>query len=133
MKPFIPSRLAELIFALIIGFFGVSHFTSTDSMAAYVPDFIPGDSKIWVYITGAGHLLAALSIIIGKLKTAGSYFLAFMLLVFATTIHLRGLLNTTDEEMKAIFMTNMLKDTAMAMCAILIGNRVSRKSSNQTI
>jgi len=125
MKPFIPSKFAEIIFALIIVFFGVSHFMSTNEMAAYVPAYIPGDAKIWVYITGVGHILAALSIITGFLKTTGAYLLALMLLFFALGIHLYNMMNTTDEAIKNLSMTMFLKDTAMAMCAILIGNRRS--------
>ena len=46
MKAFIPAKLAEVIFALIIAYFGYWHFTHADSMGKGVPDFIPGPGSL---------------------------------------------------------------------------------------
>jgi putative oxidoreductase len=118
MNAFIPSKVAEIVFGLIIGMFGVFHFMNAEGMSAMIPVFMPGDAMMWVYITGAFLLLAAISIITGKQKTLASYLLAVMLLIFALTIHLRSVMDGNEQSMGLV-----LRDSAMAMCAILIGNR----------
>lgn len=113
MKAFIPSKLAEVIFALIIAYFGYWHFTHADSMGKKVPYYIPGPGSLWIYITGAAFILSAIAMLTDIRKTLACYLLAAMLLLFAFTIHLRS------------FDTNAiipLQDAAIAMCAIIIGN-----------
>lgn len=83
-------------------------------MGGMVPDYFPGDGKIWIYITGAGFILAAIAILTDIQKVLACYLLVAVLLIFVFTIHLKS------------FDTNpsgVLKDTAMAMAAILIGNK----------
>jgi uncharacterized membrane protein YphA (DoxX/SURF4 family) len=118
MKPFIPSKLAEIVFALIIGYFGYLHFKNVNMMAGMVPRYMPGDGKLWIYLSGSGFLLSAIAIITGFLKTAACYLLAAELLVIAFAIHLKPAMNHNP-----LNTAMLLKDTAMAMCAILIGNR----------
>lgn len=118
MKQIIPSRAASIIYAIAIGCFGVLHFMNADEMKAGVPAFIPG-GVAWIYITGAGLILAAIAIIINKYARLACYLLALMLLVFIVTIHLKHLQGGN--------FTNVLKDAAMAMAAILIGNNASNK------
>jgi uncharacterized membrane protein len=126
MKPFIPTRFAEIAFALIIGFFGINHFIYADTMQLLVPDFMPGDNKIWVYVTGTSFVLAAIAIFINKIKRLAGYLLALLLFIITITIQLMGLLNTTEVAVKAMFMTNLFKDLAMALCAIMIGNNTHK-------
>jgi putative oxidoreductase len=114
MKPFVPSKVAEIIFAIIFAYFGYLHFKNANMMGGGVPDFMPGDGKIWIYVIGAGFILAAIAIVIDVQKTLACYLLAGVLLLFVFTIHIKT------------FGTNpsgVLKDTAMAMAAIIIGNR----------
>ena len=116
MKPIIPSKFAEIIFALVFAYFGYLHFKNVDMMAGGVPDFLPGEGKIWIYVTGSAMILAAIAILTGIQKTLACYLLAAMLLIFVFTIHIKS------------FETNpsgTLKDTALAMGAIIIGNRGS--------
>lgn len=115
MKALIPTKIAELIFALILIMFAFGHFTKTDDMVGYVPSYMPGGGEIWVYAIGAGLGLAAIAIIINVQKTLACYLLAAMLLVFVFTLHLKPAMDGN--------MANLLKDTAMAMAAIIIGNR----------
>jgi putative oxidoreductase len=121
MKPFIPSRLAEIIFALVIGYFGYLHFKNVNTMSGGVPAYFPGDGKMWIYITGSGFLLAAIAIIINTSKTLACYLLAAMLFVFIFTVNLKPAL-----EGNPMSLGMLLKDTGLAMCAILIGNRGKR-------
>jgi len=83
-------------------------------MAGGVPDFFPGDGKIYIYLTGAGFILAAIAIIIDVQRTLACYLLAAVLLLFVLTIHVKSF-NVNP--------SGVLKDTALAMAAILIGNR----------
>jgi putative oxidoreductase len=117
MKPFIPSKIAEIVFAIIIAYFGYLHFKNANMMGGMVPDFMPGDGKIWIYVTGSGFILAAIAIIIDMQKTLACYLLAAVLLIFVFTIHIKSF------DMNP---SGVLKDTAMAMAAILIGNRGSK-------
>lgn len=114
MKPFIPSKIAEIIFALVLLVFAYNHFKYTDMMSGAI-SFMPGGGKIWVYISGIALALAAIAIITGTQKTLACYLLALMFLVFVFTIHVKSAVNGD--------MTGVLKDTSLAMCAILIGNR----------
>ena len=118
MKSIFPTRLAEMLYALIMGFFGVMHFMNADVMSGMLPEFMPGDGKIWIYITGAGLIAAALAIIINKFKTLACYLLAAMLLIFVFTIHLKPAMDGNAGQ--------LLKDAALAMAAIIIGNRTSK-------
>jgi putative oxidoreductase len=117
MKKIVPSRIAGVIYALSIGCFGVLHFMNAEEMKAGVPDFIPGGIA-WIYITGTCLILAAIAIIINKATRLACYLLAAMLLIFVFTIHLKHLVSGNY--------TNVLKDTAMAMAAILVGNNAEK-------
>lgn len=118
MRPFIPSRVAEIIFALTLIVFGINHLRAGEGMAGAVPTFIPG-GVIWVYITGAAFILAAIAIFINRYKTLACYLLALMLIIFVITIHLPAI----SGDASGMALTSALKDTAIAMGAILIGNR----------
>ena len=95
---------------------------NADAMSGMVPSFIPG-GVIWVYISGACLLLAAIALIIGvKVKLAG-YLLGLLLLIIVLTIHLPGYLNAADEMAKMGPMTMIVKDTAIAAAAFFIGSK----------
>lgn len=113
MKQIIPSRVAAVIYALAVGAFGILHLLNVDEMKTLLPDYLPGGA-FWIYFTGACLLAAAIAIIINKQTRLACYLLAAMLLIFGFTLHLRPSLTTT--------FTLFLKDAAMAMAAILIGN-----------
>lgn len=114
MKPFIPSKIAQFIFALVFVYFGYLHFKNAGMMAGGVPDYFPGDGKIYIYLTGAGFILAAIAIILDVQRTLACYLLAAVLLLFVLTIHLNSFTANPS---------GALKDTGLAMAAILIGNR----------
>jgi putative oxidoreductase len=118
MKPIISSKVAGIIYALAIATFGVLHFMNADGMKSSVPEYMPGDGTIWIYFTGACLILAAIAILINKYTRLACYLLAAMFLIFVFTLHLKPLLSGS--------FTHLLKDTAMAMGAILIGNNASR-------
>lgn len=114
MKPFIPSRVAETIYALILVYFGANHFLHTAALSGLVPSYMPGTAALWVYLSGGGLILAAIAIITRVQKTLACYLLAAMLIIFVLMVHVK---NFPEQP------ANTLKDSAMAMCALLIGNR----------
>lgn len=108
-----------MLFAVVMGFFGVMHFMNADKMSGMVPDYMPADGKIWIYITGAALIAAALAILINKFKMVACYLLAAMLLIFVFTLHLQPAMDGNPGQ--------LLKDTGLAMAAIIIGNGKSGK------
>jgi uncharacterized membrane protein len=112
MKAFIPGKLAEVIFALIVAYFGYYHFTHADTMGSNIPRFIPGPHSLWIYITGAVFVLAAIAILADLKKVLACYLLAFMLLLFAFFAH--GSIST--------HLFDASKDIAIAMCALIVGS-----------
>lgn len=115
------SRIAAIVFALTLVPFGINHFRMAQQMGAMVP--LPGGA-IWIYITGAGFLLAAISFIINVMPRLAGYMLGAMLLTIAIIMHLIPYLrDTADPNMNFI---QFLKDTAMAAGAVFIGS-VSKK------
>lgn len=117
MKPIISSRIAAIVYGLAIAAFGVSHFMTAEQIKTLMPDYIPGGSVL-IYFTGVCLLLAAIAIIIDVQTRLACYLLALMLLIFGFTIHLR--------ESSTITFSLFLKDVAMAMAAVLIGNNSSK-------
>ena len=114
------AKISQIVFALVIIFFGMGHFTSADKMVGAVPAYIPG-GVLWVYITGVALFLAGLAFIIQKQARLAGYLLGAMLLVFVLTIHLPALLNAADEGAKTMAMMGLTKDIALAAAAFFIG------------
>lgn len=117
MKQVISSRMAAIVYGIAIAAFGVSHFMSAEEMKTLLPDYLPG-GVFWIYFTGVCLLLAAIAIVTDKQTRLACYLLAAMLLIFGFTIHLRPSFTTT--------FSLFLKNVAMAMGAILIGNNSSK-------
>lgn len=117
MKPFFPTKAAEFVFALVFAYFGYLHLKNANAMGMGVPDYFPGDGKLYIYLSGAGFILAALAIVADIQKTLACYLLAAVLLLFVFTMHLKSFDSNPS---------GLLKDLAMAMGAIIIGNRGSK-------
>ncbi|MEO6949237.1 MAG: hypothetical protein ABI123_06385 [Ginsengibacter sp.] len=115
------TRVAILVFALIIGFFGANQILNADQMVANAPKFIPA-AKVFVYLSGVGLLLGSVAFIIDRFAKPFGYLIAFILLVIVLTVHIPGIIQEHSLPVKMLFLTNGLKDTAMAMGAIIIGN-----------
>lgn len=108
------SKIGKYLYAIPMVIFGLFHFLNSSAMAGMVP--IPG-GIFWIYLTGLSLILAGISIIIQKLDEWSSLLLAVMLLVFVLTIHLPGVL--AGGEMSQTYMTNLLKDLALAGGALI--------------
>ena len=65
------ARIGTIMYALVIGFFGINHFLNASGMAPYVPSFFHG-GVFWVYLTGAALIAAAFAFLVGrKTRLAG--------------------------------------------------------------
>ena len=114
MKTFNSTRIASIVFAICIGVFGVRNIIKANSMETIVPDYIPG-GVIWVYLSGVGMVLAAIAIVLNNnLTRIACYTLAVVLILFVCMLHLKPALEGNPG--------NLLKDTAIAMGAIIIGD-----------
>jgi putative oxidoreductase len=118
MKQFFPSRVAEIIYALVMAAFGVLHIKSAHDEKAMqaVPSFMPGGGSLWIYITAIAFLAVAVAIILNKYKQMACYLLALMLFIFVLAVHLKPFIENPYN------VGQPLKDMALAMAAILIGN-----------
>lgn len=111
------SRLSQTVFALVMLVYAFFHLSNGAGMAGMVPEFIPG-GVIWVYISGIALALAGLAFILNiKVRLAG-YLLGTLLLIFALTIHLPGLIGGNQMSMPML-----LKDTGLAAAAFYIGSK----------
>ncbi len=125
MKNLITTRLAIIIFAVIIAFFGANNILHAKNMAANLPSVFPA-SRVMVYISGAGFLLAAVAFIIDRYAKLAGYLLFILLLIVVFSVDVPEIVHASNANIKMVFITNVLKDAALAMAAILIAD-ISRE------
>lgn len=118
MKFTFPTRFAEILFALVMAVFGILHFKYGNAGNG-VPSFIPGNPVMWMYITGAGFLAFSIAVILNKFKKLACYLLALMFIIFVLTVHINDVIHFKN-------LSQPLKDSALAMAAIIIGNNSSK-------
>lgn len=116
------SKIGTVFYAFVIGFFGINHFVNGTGFQKMVPSFLPG-GVIWVYITGAALLAAAISFLINKQTRLAGLLLALFLLLIVITVHLPAVLNAPDEGSRRFPMVNLIKDTGLAAAALLVAGR----------
>lgn len=121
MKNLISTRLAIIIFAVIIAFFGANNILHAKHLASDVPSFLPA-SKVMVYISGAGFLLAAFAFIIDYYAKIAGYLLAILLLIIVFSVDVAGIVHAVNVPLKMLYVTSLLKDAALAMASILIAD-----------
>ena len=116
------SKVGTIFYALVIGFFGINHFLNGTGMQKMVPSFLPG-GVVWVYITGACMVAAAIAFLIDKQTRLAGLLLALFLLLIVLTVHLPAVLHAPDSNARRFPMTNLIKDTGLAAAAILVAAR----------
>jgi len=116
------SRIGTILYALVIGFFGINHFLNASGMAAMVPTFFHG-GIIWVYLSGAALIAAAIAILINKQTRLAGLLLALFLLIIVLTIHLPAVLQAPDEAASRFPLTNLIKDSGLAAAALMIAGK----------
>jgi uncharacterized membrane protein YphA (DoxX/SURF4 family) len=110
----IPTRIAQILFAVPFAFFGISHLMAGNNMAGMVP--IPGGA-FWVYLTGVVQLLAAIAFVINFKVRLAAYLIGLYLLIVILTIHVPGTMNGVAGESMML-----VKDIGLLAGAILLGN-----------
>ena len=116
------SKIGTIFYALVIGFFGINHFMNGTGMQKMVPSFLPG-GVIWVYITGAALLAAAISFLANKYARLAGLLLALFLVLIVLTVHLPAVLSAQNEDYRRFPMVNLIKDTGLAAAALLVAGR----------
>jgi uncharacterized membrane protein len=116
------SKVGIILYALVIGFFGINHFMNGTGMAKMVPGFLPG-GVFWVYVTGAAMIAAAVSFLIDKQTRLAGLLLALFLILIVLTVHLPAVVNAQDESYRRLPLINLIKDTGLAAGALLIAGR----------
>ena len=115
-------RVGVVLYALVIGFFGINHFLNGTGFQNTIPSFIPYHI-FWVYLTGAALIAASISFLIGKYTRAAGIFLALFLLIIVFTIHLPAVIHSEGSPIVSISLTNLVKDTGLAGAALIIAGR----------
>lgn len=116
------SRIGTVFYALVIGFFGINHFMNGTGMQKMVPTFLPG-GVVWVYITGACLVAAAIAFLINKQTRLAGFLLCLFLLLIVLTVHLPAVLHAPDMAARRFPLTNLIKDTGLAAAALLVAAR----------
>ena len=104
--------LGRWIFGLVFLVFGILHFINAGGMTGIVPGWIPGGA-FWVYLTGVAMILAAISILSGKMTSLAGQLLALMLLIFVLTIHLPSVVGGGSP-------SGLLKDLGLMAGSLLV-------------
>jgi uncharacterized membrane protein len=115
MKVVVPSKIAQYIFAITLGVFGVFHFMNSEGMAHMIPTWVPG-GRLLVYLTGAAILAFSISFLTHKHARLAGYLMALYLFLVVLTVHLPTI--STNE----MAMGMILKDIALAMGCIAFAN-----------
>jgi len=116
--------VARILFAVPFFIFGLFHFMKANAMAGAVPSYIPG-GIFWVYLSGLGFVLAAISIVIQVQTKLACLLLAGVLIFFVLTMHLPGVI--AGGPMMQMAMMGLLKDTALAGAALAFAGMYDKK------
>lgn len=119
--------LGRWLFPIPFLAFGLMHFANAQVMADYVvPAYMPA-KMVWVYLSGAGLVAAAISMYIGKYDKLGAAVLSIVLLLFALMVHLPGVMAGGDAATSA--MPGLLKDLGLAGASMLYAQHLAKDSS----
>ncbi|MFI5155065.1 MAG: hypothetical protein ACHQEM_02715 [Chitinophagales bacterium] len=116
------TRIGTIMYALVIGFFGINHFLNASGMATSVPSFFHG-GVFWIYLTGAALIAAAIAFLIGRQTKLAGLLLAVFLIIIVLSIHLPAIINAPDEMASRIPLSNLIKDTGLAGGALMIAGK----------
>jgi len=120
------TTVGRILFALPFAVFGLNHFIMVDFFTEKFSFFIPGTS-FSILLTGAGLILASISIIFKKYIKLACLLLALMLFIFIAAIHIPKLFN---EATRVVSMFALLKDTALMGGALMIAG-IYQKGDNE--
>ena len=105
------TTVARVLFGVPFLVLGLMHFAFGEKMAAAIPSFLPG-GVLWIYLTGAGLVAAAVSLYTKKLTKDAMIGLSVFLISAIAFVHAPGLGNP-DPMMQMVSMTGFLKDIGL--------------------
>jgi putative oxidoreductase len=120
------TKVGTIFYALVVGFFGINHFIEGTGMQKMVPSFLPG-GVVWVYITGACLIAAAISFLINRQVRLAGLLLCLFLMLIVLTVHLPAVLHAPDAGARRFPMTNLIKDTGLAAAALLVAGKKTNR------
>ncbi len=112
-----------LVFIPLLGF-GIKHLQDGPQLAGLVPPFFPG-GIVWIYVTGGAMLLAVVSGLIGKWDKLAFLLAGLMIVVFALTIHLRGVMEGGNP--RVLF--DLLKDVGLTGACWMYADKYARDNT----
>jgi putative oxidoreductase len=121
----ITNLVARILISLPLLVFGLGHLGKAQQMAGMVPAYVPG-GILWIYITGAALILAAVAFVTGKEARLAGFLAALLLLTFVLTIQLPGMTKAVEPSdavgaaYKMAAFTGFFKDLGLAGAALLI-------------
>lgn len=119
--------LGRWIFPIPFAIFGLMHFMNAQMMADYVvPAYMPAKA-LWVYLSGAGLIGAAVSMYIGRYDRLGTALLAVMLLLIVLMVHLPGAM--AGGEGAQTSMSMLLKDLGLMAGAMIYAQNLAKDRS----
>lgn len=119
--------LGRWFFALPFALFGLLHFMNADTMAdMVVPAYMPAKA-LWVYLSGAGLVAAAVSMILGKFDKLAATLLAVFLILMVFLLHVPAAMSGGAGAQAA--MSSILKDLSLAGGAMMYALHYAQDSS----
>jgi uncharacterized membrane protein YphA (DoxX/SURF4 family) len=117
--------LGRLIFPIPFLIFGLFHFMNAQGMAdMVVPAYMPAKA-IWVYLSGAGMIAAAISMYLGKYDKLATTLLAICLLLILLLVHLPGAMDGKNQ----MAVPMLLKDLGLAAGCMLYATGFAKDRS----
>ncbi|MDD5363506.1 MAG: DoxX family membrane protein [Ignavibacteria bacterium] len=107
---------ARIVFGIPFVVFGLDHFLNAKEMAAAALANWPA-AIIFIYISGAGLVLAGISFIINRYVRLAGMLLALELLIIVLAIQVPGIMNPATMQMSFI---GILKDLSLIAASIYI-------------
>lgn len=120
------STTGRILFGLPFIVFGIFHFVSGAAMAGMVPQWLPG-GVFWVYFIGLALIAAGASILLQWQTRLATLLLGALMLLFALTLFLPGLINAADPQTAGMMQTGLLKDLALAGAAFFLAGHYAAK------
>lgn len=119
--------LGRWLFPVPFLVFGLLHFMNAQVMAdAVVPAYMPA-KMVWVFLSGAGLIAAALSMYLGKYDKLATTLLAVFLLLLVLMVDLPGAMSGGEAAQNSVSM--LLKDLGLAAAAMLYAVHVAKDRS----
>lgn len=116
--------LGRILFAIPIAVIGLTHFLMTPEFLTKLEhSLIPG-SLYTVLLSGAMLIIASIFIVLNKYVKIACYWLAGMLFVIITTIHIPNLFYP---ELFNLALMEVLQDTALLGAALMIPSYLNEK------